>query len=64
VDPNTVAEDVMFSHLVAALNGGPMADGDVDELQGAAETDVFFCHLVAGPGRDTVHGQADVKHDT
>ena len=33
----TLTEDVQFSHLVAALNGGPIVaddDGDVDVLQG------------------------------
>ena len=40
VNPITLAEDTKFSHLVAALNGGPIVaddDGDVDVLTGAAE---------------------------
>ena len=66
VDPTTLAEDVVFSHLVAALNGGPITaddDGAVDRLQGAAGTDAFYYHLVAGPGQDIVLGQAEVKHN-
>ena len=56
MDPNTLDEDAMVSHLVAALNDGPITTDD--------DGDVFSYHLIAGPGQHTVHGQAEVKHNT
>jgi hypothetical protein len=63
VNPITLAEDTKFSHLVAALNGGPIMaddDGDVDVLTGAAGTDTFFYHYLGNLPLDIVTDKAEI----
>jgi Ca2+-binding RTX toxin-like protein len=66
VDPITLVEDTKFSHLVAALNGGPIMaddDGDVDVLTGAAGTDTFFYNYTGNLPLDIVTDKAEIAFD-
>jgi hypothetical protein len=63
VAPITLADDVKYSHLAAALNGGPIEaddDGDVDRLTGAAGTDTFFYHYQGNVPLDIVTDKAEI----
>jgi Ca2+-binding RTX toxin-like protein len=66
VNPITLVEDTKFSHLVAALNGGPIMaddDGDVDVLTGAAGTDTFFYNYTGNLPLDIVTDKAEIAFD-
>jgi hypothetical protein len=66
VDSMTLAEDVQYSHLVAALNGGPIMaddDGAVDRLTGAAGVDKFFYNFLGNMALDIVTDQAELAFD-
>jgi Ca2+-binding RTX toxin-like protein len=67
VNPVTLAEDTTFSHLIAALNGGPIVaddDGAVDVLTGAAGTDEFFYHYLGNLHLDIVTDKAEIAFNT
>jgi len=67
VDPITLTEDVKYSDLVVALNGGPIIvddDGDVDKLTGAAGTDTFYYHYLGNLPLDIVTDKAEVAFNT
>ncbi len=66
VNPVTLAEDVQYSHLVAALSGGPITannDADVDKLTGAAGVDKFFYNFTGNLAFDIVTDKAELAFD-